>query len=488
MTPLLEQVYAPGDFRRQGHALVDQLADYLEACPTLPANPLVAPEDLLSTFRSLLSNNKTKPEDLYELMLRHSLHLHAPAYMGHQVNPPAPLSALGDLLNGIINGSTAIYEMGSTGAVMERLVMEAFANMLGLSSATGGFMTNGGTLANLTALLAARAAKWPEGDAWQAGNGPFRPCVLVNEQAHYCIDRAVRIMGWGEQGIINVPSDEAYKMKTEELDGLIAEARKKGLTPLAIIGSAGTTSTGSFDDLDSIAEVAERHKLWFHVDGAHGGAQYLDPDRRDLVRGMDRADSVIVDFHKTMMTPGLTTGVFFKNGSDAYRTFHQKAEYLLSFDSGEEDWANMGRRTFECTKNMMSLRVFSLLSVYGPEAFRDYLTSVNGIAAHCAVAVRQTPELELAVLPETNIVCFRYHPKTTGLSLEEVNGLNQMIRAQIIQETDFYIVQTKLRGLVWLRCTFTNPMTSRGHVDKMLQEVKARGEAQVAFRSGMPVF
>lgn len=487
MTPLLEQVYASGDFRRQGHALVDRLADYLEACPTLPANPLVAPEDLLATFRALLSN-KTKPEDLYELMLRHSLHLHAPTYMGHQVNPPAPLTALGDLLNGIINGSTAIYEMGSTGAVMERLVMETFANMLGLSSLTGGFMTNGGTLANLTALLAARATQWPEGDAWQAGNGHLRPCVLVNEQAHYCIDRAVRIMGWGEEGIINVPSDEAYKMKTEQLDELIAGAREKGLTPLAIIGSAGTTSTGSFDDLASIADVAERHNLWFHVDGAHGGALYLDPDRRELVRGMDRADSLIVDFHKTMMTPGLTTGVFFKDGSDAYRTFHQKAEYLLSFDSGEEDWANMGRRTFECTKNMMSLRVFSLLSVYGPEVFRDYLTSVNSIAARCAAAVRQTPELELAVPPETNIVCFRYHPKTKGLTVEEVNGLNQMIRAQIIQETDFYIVQTKLRGLVWLRCTFTNPMTSEEHIDKMLQEVKARGQALVGLRSGMPMF
>lgn len=487
MTPLLEQVYDPSDFRRQGHALVDRLANYLEACPTLPANPLVEPEDLLTTFRTLLSE-KAKPDELYELMLRHSLHLHSPAYMGHQVNPPAPLTALSDLLNGIINGSTAIYEMGSTGAVMERLVIEAFTKLLDLSPTTGGFMTNGGTLANLTALLAARAAKWPEGDAWQGGNGQLRPCVLVNEQAHYCIDRAVRIMGWGEEGIINVPSDEAYKMKTDQLGDIISDARNRGLTPLAIIGSAGTTSTGSFDDLAAIADIAERHGIWFHVDGAHGGALHLDPERQHLVRGMKRADSVIVDFHKTMMTPGLTTGVFFKNGSDAFRTFHQKADYLLSFDSGEEDWANMGRRTFECTKNMMSLRVFSLLSVYGPEVFRDYLSSVNNITARCAKAVRQFPELELAVLPETNIVCFRYHPKTKGLSLEEVNGLNQMIRAQIIQETDFYVVQTKLRGLVWLRCTFTNPMTSDEHVGKMLQEVKTRGEALIGFRNGMPLF
>ena len=123
--------------------------------------------------------------------------------MGHQVNPPAPITALADMVNGIINGSTAIFEMGRTGAVMERLVIEKFANLLGLADTTGGFLTNGGTLANLTALLAARTAKWPSGDAWSGGNQAFRPCVLVNEQAHYCIDRAVKIMGWGEAGIIN---------------------------------------------------------------------------------------------------------------------------------------------------------------------------------------------------------------------------------------------------------------------------------------------
>jgi len=488
MTPLLQRVYAPDEFRRQGHALVDRLADYLEACPTLPGNPYREQEDLLATFRTLLEEGST-PEAIYELMLEHSLHLHSPAYMGHQVNPPAPLTALGDLLNGIINGSTAIFEMGSTGAVMERLVMETFARLLGLPDSAGGFMTNGGTLANLTALLAARAAKWPEGsDAWKQGNGDIRPCVLVNEEAHYCIDRAVRIMGWGEAGIINVPANDGFSMQTDLLDGIIDDAISRGLHPIAIVGSACTTSTGSFDDLMAIAEAAQKHNLWFHVDGAHGGGTRLDPDRRHLVKGLDRADSMIMDFHKMMMTPGLTTGIFFRKGSDAYRTFHQKADYLLTFDSGEEDWANVGRRTFECTKNMMSLRVFSLLSVYGPEVFREYIITVNAIAARCAMAIKDMPDLELVMEPQTNIVCFRYHPFSKGLSLLEVNELNLMVRSQLYQETDFYVVQTKLRGVIWLRCTFTNPMTTDKHFTRMLEEVKARGEVLMRFRDGMPLY
>ncbi|MEL7160601.1 MAG: pyridoxal-dependent decarboxylase [Bacteroidota bacterium] len=481
MTDLLQSAYDPSRFRAHGHALVDRLADYLEDAPTLPANPYVEPDELLDVFRPLL-NGRTPPEELYELMLQRSLHLHAPAYMGHQVNPPAPLTALGDLLNGIINGSTAIFEMGRTGAVMERLVIEAFARLLELPETAGGFLTNGGTLANLTALLAARAARWPEGDAWRDGNGTFRPCVLVNEQAHYCIDRAVRIMGWGEAGIVSVPSDEHFRIRTDGLDELIDQLRAEGRHPLALVGSACTTSTGSFDDLTTLAEVATRHALWFHVDGAHGAALRLDPERRQLLAGLERADSIVMDFHKMMMTPGLTTGIFFRDGADAYRTFHQQADYLLTFDSGEEDWYNMGRRTFECTKNMMSLRVFSLLSCYGPQLFRDYLQQVNATAATCAELIGKEMDLELAALPATNIVCFRYHPRSQGLDAVAVDELNALIRSRLVRETDFYVVQTKLRGRTYLRCTFTNPLTTPAHVAKMLAEVITTGKQVMDFR------
>jgi L-2,4-diaminobutyrate decarboxylase len=344
-------------------------------------------------------------------------------------------------------------------------------------------MTNGGTLANLTALLAARAAKWPEGEAWQDGNQGIHPCILVNEQAHYCIDRAVRIMGWGDAGVVNIPSDEAFRMKTEVIDEAIATAISEGLTPVAIVGSACTTSTGSFDNLNAIADAAKKHNLWFHVDGAHGAAVRLSPTHRHFLDGLDRADSFIMDFHKMMMCPGLTTGVFFRDGADAYKTFHQKADYLLTFDSGEEDWSNMGRRTFECTKNMMAQRVFTLLAAYGPQVFVDYLESVHAIAAHCADAVTANPDFDLVIRPDTNIVCFRFHPKTAGLNAGDLDHINAMIRNQLREQGDFYIVQTKLRGQAWLRCTFTNPMTTNAHVDDMLTAVAEAGSKIVGLRS-----
>jgi len=310
-----------------------------------------------------------------------------------------------------------------------------------------------------------------------------RPCVLVNEEAHYCIDRAVKIMGWGEAGIINIPADDNFRMRTELIDEAMLKAKADGLTPIAIVGSACTTSTGSFDDLAAIAEAAKAHQLWFHVDGAHGAPVRLDSGRKHLLDGLELADSLIMDFHKMLMCPGLTTGVFFRKGSDAYRTFHQKADYLLSFDTNEEDWYNMGRRTFECTKNMMSLRVFSLLAIYGEQVFTDYVTTVNGIAEAFAATVKANPDFELALEPDCNIVCFRFRPAGQAQSADDLNRLNAMVRAQLVADTKFYIVQTRLRGQLYLRCTFTNPLTQKEHLKELLKKLAETGNAVVALRN-----
>ena len=469
----LTQLYDPEIFRARGHALVDRLADHLGQSAEANANPRHDPGVLLDKYRRLRADG-TDPAALFEQYLNDAVRLHSPRYVGHQMNPPAPLTALADLTNGVVNGSTAIFEMGGPGVVMERLVIDEFAEMLGLDPATGGFLTNGGTLANLTALLAARAARWPAagGDPWQTGNGDHRPCVLVNEQAHYCIDRAVRIMGWGADGIINVPADGDFRMRTELLDERIADARDRGLTPVALVGSAGTTSTGSFDDLTAIAEAAERHGLWFHVDGAHGAPLRLDAARAHHAAGLERADSLIMDFHKMLMCPSLTTGVFFRRGTDAYRTFYQKADYLLSFNTDAEDWSNFGRRTFECTKNMMSLRVFSLLAAHGRAVFVDYVSRVNDVAERFAARVRASADFELALAPTCNIVCFRYRPPGGTHDAAAVDHLNALLRAQIIGETDFYLVQTRLNERTYLRCTFTNPFTQAHHDAALLDALR----------------
>ena len=480
MTDLLKRAYAPDNFRRQGHALIDRLADYLEHVTDLPANPYTPPEELYAHYQQLLGGG-AGAIDVWNEAIAHSVHLHHPDYMGHQVVPPAPLAAVSDVASSLLNTGMAIYEMGRAGTAMERVVIERFAELLGLADTTGGFLTSGGTLANLTALLAARARQWPAGDPWEEGNADVRPCLLVNEQAHYCIERAVRIMGWGARGIVHVPADDQLRMRTELIDGIVADARSRGLTPIALVGSACTTSTGTFDPLDRLADAAARHRLWLHIDGAHGGAVGLDPTHAHLTRGLKRADSLTLDFHKMLMAPALTTGLFFRNGRDAYRTFHQRAEYLLGGEAGDDDWSNIARRSFECTKRMLSLRVFTLLSEYGPDLFRDYVTGVNALGKQLAERVRSHPDFELFMEPDTNIVCFRF--VSHRLDAPARDGLNQLIRHRMMELGQTYIVQTNVRGASYLRCTLTNAFTTPDRLDDMLQKVAALGHELLSFRS-----
>ena len=472
MTPLLEQAYSPTEFRRQGHALIDQLADYLEGVGQMPANPYADPEESLAYFRQLLDRGAS-PGDVIAETLQRSVHLHHPEYMGHQVVPPAPLAALSDVAASLLNNGMAIFEMGRASTAMERIVIERFAGLLGLDPATSGFLTSGGSLANLTALLCARAKKGPVD----------RPCVLVSEHAHYCVERAVGVMGWGKEGIVNLPTDGELRIDPKQLRQTVLDTVEKGLTPVALVANACTTSTGTFDPVDEMARVAAEFDIWLHVDGAHGAAVRLCPEYHDRLRGLELADSVTLDFHKMLMLPGLTTGLFFRQPRDAYRTFQQRADYLFQEDFAD-DWSNIAKRSFECTKRMLSLRVYILLSTYGPELFRDYVRTVGELGRQLAERVRHSPDLELFMEPDINIVCFRF--VHVSLNERSRNAINELIRSRLTESGQTYIVQTRINRQVYLRCTLTNPFTTVHELEKMLLKVVSIGQDLVALRLTIP--
>ena len=299
---------------------------------------------------------------------------------------------------------------------------------------------------------------------------------MVSEQAHYCVDRAARIMGWGDEGIIKIPTDARYKMRTELLEEYYQTAKEKGIQVIAVVGSACSTATGSYDDLEAIGAFCEEKDLWFHVDGAHGGAAIFSEKYKHLVQGIHRADSVIMDFHKMLMVPAVTTGLFFRDGDHSYQTFSLKVDYLFSRDQDRE-WHNIAKRSFECTKLMMSLKVYQVLKPNGFELFDAYVTKVLDTGRRFAKLVELHPNLEFITPPEANIVCFRYIDP--ALDQEENNLLNQKIRQALLEEGEYYIVQTQLNGIHWLRCTFSNPFTGEDELKGLLKEVVKLGDAEL---------
>lgn len=473
MKDLLKQAYDPENFRQWGHQLVDFLSDQLLRAQAGEDPHAISWEPPESAYEYWKKEGEGGPNpaplELFQEVLRQSVHLHNPRYMGHQISPPAPVTVLAGLLGDFMNNGMGVYEMGSAATAIERVVVKMVARRIGFGEAADGVLTSGGSLANLTALLAARSIKG--GDVWRDGHRePL--ALMVSEEAHYCVDRAARIMGWGEAGIIKVPVDDQFRMRTELLPEYFERARVAGRRVIAVVGSACSTSTGSFDDLEAIADFCEQQGLWFHIDGAHGAPAAFSKKYASLVSGMERADTVAMDFHKMLMTPSVTTALIFRNGANAYDTFHQQGQYLWNRDE-EAEWHNLAKRTFECTKLMLSVKVYSLLRTYGWNLIDEYVTTVIDNGRRMAALIRAQPDLELAISPPCNIVCFRY--RTAETPPAQPDEINEELRQHLLEDGRFYIVKTKLKGETWLRCTLTNPFTTETHLKELLSEVEKTG-------------
>lgn len=451
------------EFRKYGHQLIDLLADHLALQTSGKGHcmPYMEADDLYEKWSPKLAEGYDRIEDFWQDVLAHSISLHNPKYIGHQVNGPAYIGALGGLMASYLNNGGAVYEMGMAMTIFERFMIEQIASKAGLDDKAEGFFTSGGTLANLSALLAARQKAFaqfsdPENKKW---------AVMVSEQSHYSVDRAAKTMGWGNEGIIHIPVDDRCKMRTDLLEEQLRDARANDIEVVAVVGSACTTSTGSFDDLEAIADFCQKHDLWFHVDAAHGGANMFSKKLKPIIKGIEKADSFIFDFHKLLLTPALATAVIFKNGEDSYRAFTERAAYLLS---DEKDWYNLGKRTYECTKNMMILKVMNIWFHHGPEQIEAYLDKIHRVTKEAAQWIDQQSDFEVALSPESNILCFRYLPGEES----KANEANLYLREKILQEGEFYIVKTVIKGKHYLRTTLLSPLTELSHFQELITKIR----------------
>ncbi|AHM58722.1 Pyridoxal-dependent decarboxylase [Flammeovirgaceae bacterium 311] len=469
MDKKLDQAYDAESFRRQGHELIDILADYLASANAdqqeVKAIPWEEPDKQLAYWEQDFKRPLTQPMELFRDVMVKSIHVHRKRYLGHQTTPTLPVTILASALSAALNQGMGVYEMGMVGNTLEKILTEQLAQTLGFGKEASGFVTSGGSLGNLTALLTARAANT---NIWNRGNEMVQPlAVLVSEEAHYCIDRAARIMGFGAEGIIKVPVNERFQMRTGLLEQYYQQAVSAGRQVICVIGCAGTTSTGSYDNLEAIASFSQKHNLWFHVDGAHGAPAAFSPQYKHLIKGIEKADSVVVDYHKMMMTPSISTALIYKRGSDAYKTFSQQAQYLWT-EQASQEWFNGGKRSFECTKPMSVLSVYTIYRTYGEDVFRENVERLYGMAARLAALIKERAYFELAYEPECNIVCFRY------LAEVDLSRLNQEIRKLLVEEGRFYIVQTMLHGQLYLRVSLMNPKTGEDELLELLLKIEEK--------------
>jgi L-2,4-diaminobutyrate decarboxylase len=457
---------AAPSFRALGHALIDRLADHLErlaeASDAVPVLPATRPGAQLARFDHDFAGGADALE-LWAAVVEHSHHIHHPRSVGHQVSAPVPVAVLSDLVASLLNNSSAIYEMGPVATAVERRVVRWMCDRLGFPPTAQGLLTSGGSLGNLTALLAMRQVQAGH-DLWRDGQGPGeRFAVLVGAQTHYCVERAVRVLGWGDEGVVRVPVDpRTHRMDETALGAGLLEAARRGRRALGVVASACSTSTGAIDRIDRIADFCRDHRLWLHVDGAHGASLCISPRERIKLAGIERADSVVWDAHKTLLCPSLVTGVLFRNGAHADASFAPKAEYLFVADDAEIADLDLGRRTLECTKPAFALKVYATLATLGEAFLAGYLERTVDLVAEFADLIAAAPDLELAHRPDANILCFRLRAGPGGPAEDgaDLDALQEQARARLVRSERFYLTRTTLAGRTWLRCTVLNPATT----------------------------
>lgn len=467
----IARAYDPDAFRRDGHWLIDTVADALSGWQRRDGAvvPWRRPEDAVAAWAAAPADADIV-DDLGKIMAE-STALSHPHYMAHQVPPPLPGAALAELVSAILNNGMAVYEMGPSAVPIELVVVDWMRRQLGFSDAAGGVLTSGGSLGNLTALLAMRQVQ-AGFDAWQVGSTGGPPlAVITSNDAHYSIARTLGIMGWGEAGAIAAPVDARHHLTVAAAANALRQARDRGARVIGIVAAAGSTATGAFDPLDELADFAAAEKLWLHVDAAHGGGVALSPQHRSKLRGIDRADSVVWDAHKLLMMPALVTAVLFKREGHAYEAFAQQASYLYANATAANQWWDLGTRTLECTKRMMAIELWCTLRVHGEKLFIDIVDRLLALGTALADKLAAAADFELAVVPESNIVCYRHRPKALAPGIE-LDTHNQTLRKRVVKQGKFYIAGTQLESGYYLRSAIMNPLILDEDLDELIDHLR----------------
>ncbi len=466
---LISKAYSPEEFQKDAPKVMAMISRELEASLKKEAPETIkrySPEEQLRFWQEdFSSSGPVDLEGLMEKVMSRSINFHSKGYVGHQVAVTLPVTALTSAMMAYMNNCTTVYELGMAGNAMEKVVISHLAEKFGYNKGTAGFVVSGGSMGNLTALVTARTSSGiPEKDY-------HRLVVMVSGEAHYSVERAAKIMGIPSENIIKIPVGEDFGIRTELLDRTYEQAAAEGKMVFCVIGCACTTSVGAFDDLEAIADFAQRRQLWFHVDGAHGGAVIFSEKYKPLIKGIERSDSLIVDFYKMMMTPPLSTALIYNAGNRKVNEFSPKAAYLWQ-DQLSEEWWNSAKHTLECTKPITILHTYAIMRLYGDEIYRQNVDMLFGMGKQFAQMIKAEKNMELALEPRSNIVCFRYMPEHG-----DAGEVNRRVAEKLLEDGAYYVVSTRVGGKFYLRVTIMNPFTDEGVLRNLIARVKELGEA-----------
>lgn len=468
--------------RALAHKMLDDMFDSLRDVSDKPVWKQV-PESLEKTADCKAIPEGSTLEQVYEdfkkIVLAYPAGNLHPRFFGWVIGSGTVNGMLADMLASATNPN--LFGCKSGPYLIEKQVINWLKQIFGFPETSGGLLVSGGTMANINALQVARNTKCgkqfrKKGLQWQDDTKPLT--LYGSAETHSWINTACELMGIGTESFRKVPINENYQIDTEACKTLIEEDLRNGYKPFCIVGSVGTTNTGSIDDLEKLYDLARKYNLWFHVDGAFGSMLAFTSNFRHLIKCQEKADSIAFDLHKWGCMPYEVGCFLIKDEQLQIETFSSKPAYLSSEQKGiSTESTYFNDRGIQLSRGFRALKVWFSLKEHGVKKIGKAIEKNILQAQYLKSQIENDNFLELLAPVPLNIVCFRYIDKS--ISEKSIDALNRDILVELQESGVALPSQTVLHGKFALRVCFVNHRTEDSDIDLMLDEVKKLGNSKL---------
>lgn len=452
------------DFRKSAHEFVDWMADYMENVEQFPVKSQVKPGDIKSQLPNSPPQDGEPMKDVFSdfknIILPGITHWQHPSFHAYFPGNSSKPSVLAEMLTSTLGVQAMIWNTSPSAAELEEQIMEWFKEMMRFPKGWTGSIQNGASDSTLNAILTARE-KVSNYTTNNVGIKSNNLRVYCSEQAHSSLDKAMAIAGLGKDNLIKIPVDESFALVPAELEKAIQLDIDAGLMPLMVIAAIGTTGTTAIDPLAAIATITDKHDLWLHIDAALAGTALILPEMRWMVKGVEKADSLVFNPHKWMFTNFDASVYFVKDKAALINTFSETPEYLKTKEdlkvTNYRDWGvPLGRR-------FRSLKLWFVIRSFGVKGLQEKIRLHLSLSQEFKNWVEESPQFILMAPVDLNTICFRYD--NPNITREEINDTNEKLLETINSTGKIYLTHTKLNGWFTIRMVIGQTNVKKRHAE-----------------------
>ncbi|HEY1527056.1 MAG TPA: pyridoxal-dependent decarboxylase [Candidatus Angelobacter sp.] len=469
--------------RRLGYRLIDRIDEYFSG---LAQRPVQLPEelrtfaDLGEPLPELGQDAATVLDNLCSEMVAQGFHVPSANYFGLMNPTPTYMAVLAEALVAALNPQLASLARSQLAARIERETVRWIGERVGWEKPFDGTFTSGGNEANFSALAMALATHFPQSVEDGLSSVQARPVLYTSAEAHHSLDKSAGLLGLGRKALRRISVNSAAQMDATQLESRITEDKAAGFAPFCMVATAGTTNSGAIDDLVKLADICKRHQLWFHVDGAYGAAAIFSDQHRQLVRGIEQADSVTIDPHKWLAMPFAAGVVLTSHPVALQQAFATSTPYMPK-KTGSAPLLDNFQVSTQWSRRMNSLKLWLTLQVHGRHAYEELIDRQLKLAAFFANWVRSSELFELAAPQVLPIVNFRV--KRAGMTEEERRAAHDKIVQEVTRDGRRWISTTLVNGQSVIRMMVISYLTRHRHIEDLMIAVTEAAKNHAAAKS-----